>query len=514
MKKTTSIHIKGMNFLFEEDAYELLQDYMDRLNHGLRNEKGNKEIVEDIELRIAELCTSILNDKKQVIEIEDIKSILETLGDPSQYIDEGESSKTIFSKEPFDGAKNKDKHLFRDVDNATIAGVCAGIANYFKIDVVIIRAFFILLFLFGGFGFPLYIILWVIVPKANSTIDKLRMRGKAITVDSVREEVENAGNRLTKETNKISNRLRNDDTIHKRVSSIGRLISVLFGTGLILFGLFWLVILLIFGAAGLQFIPVQSDNGFLSLSDLSNLVLSDESDNSMAWIGGLTVGLSAIFFMLLLGIKIVFKIHNKWSKRALILLFLSGFIGAIICVFIGLKTGRDMTNEGEIERLVGSVQCEQLVIQTHHSNNRKTGTFEVKTDDDFNFIAIKGENIEEGGIHFEYCLSEDSLFHVRQNLSAHSQSNRMAVAKAKNIKHSISLDSTVLNVNAYYSFPMSDKLRDQEVYIIIEIPEGKSVKINRQIIRLGSDEFNEEIIDENYEEHGVLNNDGEYYHHD
>jgi hypothetical protein len=340
------------------------------------------------------------------------------------------------------------------------------------------------------------------------------MRGKAITVDSVREEVENAGNRLTKETNKISNRLRNDDTIHRRVSSIGRLISVLFGTGLILFGLFWLVMLLIFGAAGLQFIPVQSDSGFLSLSDFSNLVLSNESDNTMAWIGGFVAGFSAIFFVLLLGIKLVFKIRNKWSKRALGLLFISGFIGTILCVFIGLKTGREMTNEGEIERLVGSVQCEQLVIQSHHSNNRKSGSFEVKTDDDFNFITLKGENIEEGGIHFEYRLSDDSLFHIKQNLSAHAHTHRSAVAKAKNIKHSVSLDSTVLNVNAHYSFPKSDKLRDQEVYIIIEIPEGKSVKINRQIIRLGSDEFNEEIIDEYYEEHGVLNNDGEYNHHD
>ena len=52
------------------------------------------------------------------------------------------------------------------------------------------------------------------------------------------------------------------------------------------------------------------------------------------------------------------------------------------------------------------------------------------------------------------------------------------------------------------------------MYIIIEIPEGKSVQINRQIIHLGSDEFNEDIIDKNYEEHGVLNNDGEYDHHD
>ncbi len=503
-----------MNFLFEEDAYELLQDYMDRLNHGLRNEKGNKEIVEDIELRIAELCSAMLNDKKQVIAIEDIQSILETLGDPSQYIDEEEASKSTYTKETFDGSKNKDRHLFRDVDNATIAGVCAGIANYFKIDVVIIRAIFIVMFLFGGFGFPLYIILWIIVPKANSTIDKLRMRGKAITVGSVREEVENAGNRLTKETNKISNRLRNDDTIHRRVSSIGRLISVLFGTGLILFGLFWLVMILIFGAAGLQFIPVQSENGFLSLSDFSNLVLSNESDNTLAWIGGFVAGFSAIFFILLLGIKLVFNIRNKWSKRALGLLFISGFIGTMICVFIGLKTGREMTNEGEIERLVGSVQCEQLVIQSHHSNNRKTGSFEVKTDDDFNFITIKGENIEESGIHFEYRLSEDSLFHIKQNFSAHAHTHRSAVAKAKNIKHSVSLDSTFLNVNSSYSFPKIDKLRDQEVYIIIEIPEGKSVMINKQIIRLGSDHFNEEIIDEYYEEHGILKNDGEYNHYD
>ena len=514
MKKTTSIHIKGMNFLFEEDAYELLQDYMDRLNHGLRNEKGNKEIIEDIELRIAELCSSMLNDKKQVIEIEDIQSILETLGDPSQYIDEAEEAKSTYSKETFEASKNKDRHLFRDLDNATIAGVCAGIANYFKIDVVIIRAIFVVVFLFGGFGLPLYIILWIIVPKAKSTIDKLRMRGKAITVDSVREEVENAGNRLTKETNKISNRLRNDGTIHSRVSSIGRFISVIFGTGLILFGVFWLVMLLIFGVAGLQFIPVQSDTGFLSLSDFSNLVLSNEKDNSMAWIGGLILGFSAIFFVLLLGIKLVFKIRNKWSERALGLLFTAGFIGTIICVFIGLKTGRDMTTEGEIERLVGSVQCEQLMIQSHHSNTRKAGRFEVKMDDAKIFITLKGENIEEGGIHFEYRLSEDSLFHIRQNLSAHAHSHRSAVAKAKNIKHSVSLDSAVLHVNAHFSFPKSDKLRDQEVYIIIEIPEGKSVNINGQIIRLGSDEFTEEIMDEYYEEDGILKRDGTYDHHD
>lgn len=494
MKKTVSINIKGMNFLIEEDAYELLQDYMDRLNHGLRNEKGNKEIVEDIELRVAELCSSKLTEKKQVVELEDIQSILETLGDPSQFIDEDATTSETFSKESHHStnAKSKERRLFRDIDNSTIAGVCAGIANFFSIDVVIIRAIFVVMFIFGGFGLPLYIILWIIVPKANSTIDKLRMRGKAVTVESVKEEIESAAQRLKNDSKSFANRIRKDDTVNKRFSSIGRLINVAFGSGLILFGLFWLLMLLIFGVGGLQFIPVESDNGFLSISEFGELILANDSAVHWVWIGALMVALSGILFILLLGVKIVFRIRNKWSKMTFSFLFLMGFIGTVICIFIGAKTGRDLINEGKIERLIGSVQCEQLIVQTHSSSTLKSGEYDIKTNDDFDFIGIQGDNIQESGIHFEYRLSKDSLFHIRQNLLARGYSRKIAVKKAENIQHSASLDSTILNVNTHYIFPKKDKLRDQEVYIIIEIPEGKSIKINNQIIR-STDRLNQII---------------------
>ena len=246
MRKTVSVNLKGMNFLIEEDAYELLQDYMTRLNHGLRNEKGSKEISEDIEMRIAELCATMLDDKKQVIDINDIESILATLGDPSQYIDEetDHSENQTKSEQDTTSSKSKDKRLFRDVDNSTIAGVCAGIANFFNIDVVIIRAIFVIVFLFGGFGIPLYIILWIIVPKANTTIDKLRMRGRPITVESVREEVESAANRLKKESKSFAQRIRKDEQNNQRFSSFGRLINTLFGSGLILAGLVGLIMFL------------------------------------------------------------------------------------------------------------------------------------------------------------------------------------------------------------------------------------------------------------------------------
>lgn len=513
MKKTVSVNIKGMNFLIEEDAYELLQDYMNRLSHGLRNEKGSKEIIEDIEMRIAELCSAKLTDRKQVIEIEDIESILDNLGDPAQYIDEDpDAEKTFSNNERESSSRPSDKRLFRDLDNAAIAGVCSGIANFLNIDVVIIRAIFVIVFMFAGFGLGLYIILWIIVPKANTTIDKLRMRGKEITVDSVREEVESAAQRLSKESKNFANRIRKEEHLNRRFTSIGRLITVVFGSGMILMGLFFLVMFIIFGISGLQFIPVQSDNGFLSIPEFGELILTTETDINWAWIGALLTGFSGIFFILLLGVKLVFRIRNRWSKMSLGFLFFSGFIGTIICIFIGAKTSREMVIEGEIEREIGAVYTEQLIITPHESNFKQRSEYQIKSNGRYGMLGLQGDNILESGIHFEYRLSKDSLFHVYQNLTAHSHSHKKALRKAENIKHSTSLDSNVLHVNTYYTYPKLDKLRDQEVYIIIEIPNEKSVKINNQIIKLGSEDFEERIIDEYYEEDGYLENDGEYDH--
>jgi phage shock protein PspC (stress-responsive transcriptional regulator) len=515
MKRTVSVNIKGMNFLIEEDAYELLQQYIDRLTHVLRNDKGSKEIIEDIELRVAELCSSKLNDRKQVIEIDDIRSILDTLGDPSQFIDEEPTDSDSFTQTTSEKKQySSDKRLFRDLDNASIAGVCSGISNYLNIDIVIIRAIFLVIFIFGGFGFPLYVILWIVVPKANSTIDKLRMRGKPITVESVREEVETAAERLTKESKSFANRLRNEENVGRRFTSLGRFITGAVGIGMICFGLFLLVMFLIFGIGGMQFIPVQSESGFLSLPQFGELVLNDASDYSWAWWGAVITGFSGILFILLLGVKLLFRIRNRWSGISLGLLFTTGLIGTFMCIVIGAKTGREMSIEGEIEREVGKVQANELVVVSHQSSFKPSSDFKVKSDGRYGLIGLKGDNIVESGIHMEYRLSKDSLFHVYQNLSSHSHSHKAALEKAKNIKHSVSLDSTELHVNTYYSYPKSDKLRDQEVYIIIEIPEGKSVRIGKQTIRLGADDFNEDVKNDFYEEDGYLESDGDYEHWD
>ncbi len=512
MKKTVSVNIKGMNFLIEEDAYELLQDYMNRLSHGLRNEKDSKDIIEDIEMRIAELCTSRLNDKKQVIEIEDIQLILDTLGDPSQYLDDEDSTTQEFKESANQKTyqQDRERHLFRDLENASIAGVCAGIANYFNIDVIIIRAIFLIMFFFGGFGFPLYIILWIVVPKAKSTIEKLRMRGKPITVDSVKEEVEAAAKRFETETKSFANRIRREDHLSHRFSSLGRIIGAVVGVFLIMKGLFFLVMFMIFGVFGVRVIPVQSDNGYLSLPELAQMTIETQSDYNWGYAGAMIAAFSIIFFLLLLGIKLVFRIRNRWSRLSLISLFVTGFIGSMMVLVIGLKTGRELTIHGELEQEIGTYYGEQLTIVPHLSSYANNNKFRIKSDGDWGMLGIKGDKISEAGIRIHYRLSSDSLFHVYQTMSAHSHAHKAALTKAKNIHHSMSVDSNIVNLNNYYTYPITDKMRIQEVEIYIEIPTGKTVKINNETIRLGENTYN----DKEFEEKGHLDGDGTYSHWD
>jgi hypothetical protein len=79
MYKTISIHLQGTPFQIEEGAYEILRNYLDRLKKVLHNQKGSDEILQDVELRIAELFTKQLLPSKKVIEQTMVEEVLEIL---------------------------------------------------------------------------------------------------------------------------------------------------------------------------------------------------------------------------------------------------------------------------------------------------------------------------------------------------------------------------------------------------------------------------------------------------
>lgn len=496
----------------EEDAYELLQQYLNRLEASLKNEQGSREIIEDIELRIAELCNEQIAQGRSVVELSDIEGIISTMGDPSEYVDDSEQYETDGQASQHLKSDKSEKRLFRDTESAVIGGVCSGIASFFNIDVVIIRAIFVIMFFFAGFGFPLYLILWIIVPKAKSTIDRLRMKGKAINVESVREEVETAAENIKKGSNRFANQLKSEDSYGKHINRGVRILATLFGAFLIFIGIMMLIPFLIFIVGGFEAIPVANDQGWLSFADFGELVLANSSDFNLMATGIILLAFSVISFTILLGSMFVFNIRNKWAKLSLLLLFASGITGGVLSGLSGINTGKDFVKGGEVEEVLGTINTKELTIIPQNGEvildgeNKKTFMAES------GMMEIKGKDVKLYGVHIDYVPSSDSLFHIRKKVQARGKNHQIASNRSNNIRHQASIFGDSLIVNTYYLFPTADKLRDQEVEIIVEIPKGGLVRVKDRLITLDGSELDDH--EDRIEQNGYLRSDGKYKHYD
>ncbi|GAB5417806.1 MAG: hypothetical protein Crog4KO_24460 [Crocinitomicaceae bacterium] len=513
MKKTVSVNIKGINFQVEEDAYELLQDYIDRLTAALGSEEGSQEIIEDIELRIAEICTSKLSESKTVIELKDIEEILKTLGDPNDYVenDNAESGYTEPHAAASNGAnKGKgERRLFRDPESSLLGGVCAGFANYFGIDVVIMRVIFVFL-LFTGFAIPIYIILWIIVPKAESTIDRLRMKGKPINVETVKEEVDDAADRVRAGSKNLTDRIRNDKHYNKRINKGKKIVRTIFGVGFIGMGFLFLISFIVFFIQGFEFLPVKGDGGFMSITEYGELVLNSPGDVRWMWIGGLTASISGIVLLFSIGILLIFQLFNRWTKLALGVLVLLGVSGGITCAVVGMKAGRDWVAETEITSVPVSINADQLTIIPGNGIASKSSQPVVRTTRNIGWFGLEGKSLSKYGIDIEYTKSPDTLFHITKVYRASGYSQKRAKDRCKHINFRMDIQGDSLFMDTKYLFPKEDKLRGQEAGLLIEIPEGKMVEINGRIVRLGghSTNKNEEV----HREEGYVRSDGSYEH--
>ncbi len=167
MNKVVNINLNGFIFTIDEQAYELLKNYLESLNKHFKDNEGAPEIVSDIETRIAELLQQGLSNATQVVQILDVQRVIKLMGEPWQI--EGEETKSEQQQytETSNAASHTTYKLRRDPANKVIGGVCGGIANYLNIDPIIFRMIFAVSFFIFGSGFLLYLILWIAIPKAK-----------------------------------------------------------------------------------------------------------------------------------------------------------------------------------------------------------------------------------------------------------------------------------------------------------------------------------------------------------
>lgn len=190
MKKTINAAIGGCSFTIDEDAYNTLDNYLERFKATLDGTSASAGVMDELEGRIADLLKGKLGGR-QVVDLNMVQDTIGTLGYPEGYKEaDSEPQRQESPKEEtcHAGADTGRpvKKLFRDPDGKKLAGVCSGIALFFNVDVVLIRVIFLVALIFGTAGFWVYLIVWIVAPEAKTAVEKCELRGIPATAENIK----------------------------------------------------------------------------------------------------------------------------------------------------------------------------------------------------------------------------------------------------------------------------------------------------------------------------------------
>ncbi|MDP4663303.1 MAG: PspC domain-containing protein [Salibacteraceae bacterium] len=511
MKKTVQVNLSGQIFTLDEDAFDLLSSYLNQIGKLYDRSPGKDEIITDIEMRIAELLLEKLANNKQVVMIQDVEAVITIMGKPEQFEAEEDYQDTSSN---YAESNHKSKRLFRDQDNAVVGGVCAGVGQYFGIEPIWLRLFMAISIIVFGSGALLYIILWVIVPAARTTAEKLSMKGEPVNINNIGKTIEDEINNLGAKLG--SNGAKN--TTRKMASGLDRFFSFLaelirgflkvfgkiLGAVLFLVGLFSIIGILgaVFGIA--DFFHWGNDHwgNSMTIYEFGDVVFS-----SSEWFAAAVVGLVITFAipfigMIYGGIGLLFpKVRIPYLGVSLVGLW---FIGVSIVVFTAFGVGREFSKEdtSKTEFVLSNLnQLQDTIIvdlgaDPFHLSTSKS--YRINRND---FVFKTEENeILFGNVSFNVEESRTDAISLEILKSSQGASFDEARNRAEAIKYETKIDSNKITVDAYFRFPLNQMLRDQDVNVTLKLPTGSVVYLTEGLQRVIDDIDN---IDDIYDPHMV-----------
>jgi phage shock protein PspC (stress-responsive transcriptional regulator) len=496
MKKTISINISGLIFTIDEDAYQRLSQYLESIRNHFSTIEGHDDIIADIESRIAELLQRKITDQKQVVCISDINEIIVALGQPFEMDDEQAKDQ----KNQSTSGPSRPKRLFRDPDNKKLGGVAAGLAAYFAIEALWIRIIFVVLFLTSGVGLFIYIALWIFIPEAFTTAEKLEMRGEPVNVatieQSIKQEFESVKgnfntyasnakegfNRTGRKAGQAASRL--NDPVLQVIRGIARFFGVLFG---LLFFALGTLLILVLGSLFLGWdefgIFADVELPFLGGEQLYNLLLAGPLSVAIAPVAfGAFIAIPLIM-LVYAGLRLMIGEHFKIPGLGNIATGL--WIASVVGLFyIGTTLIVDMKEMYFSED------------QPKYFDNDKYKVLYFSATD------VRGENEDENLAFFDqrYYLKEKDAgkeisgspyfyFEPTKGQSAFLETTRMARGKtndkarerAAGIKYPLIMSDSSLVVPNYFSFDAVTKIRNQRMTLRVNLPEGQLVSLDNSM---------------------------------
>ena len=478
MNKATNIHLAQTLFSIDEIAYSRLKKYLDQLERLFKNTEGAKDILEDIEARIAELFTDLKKDERYVISVEDVEKVIDTLGTPEDLAGEDAEQDSPSPSQP--------KKLFRDPDDRFIGGVAGGLSHYIGLDSVWIRLILLILFFSSVGGVVLvYILLWILVPEAKTTTEKLTMKGEPVNVSNIKKKIkeeldqvsekvkdvdyENMGSQLKKKSKDFSDFLLN---VAKGIVKILTLligIFMLFIAGVVLLGLF---ISAIIGSVFSAMIPHELIQFGLSL----NLPLF-----VLGFFALLIVGIPFVF-LFMLGLQLLAQnksIMSRMTKLILLGLWVLALITLLVFGIVETKSFAISAKQNSVEMLD---QQTADTLKVYLNNDHKL----METVTVFNHFTLIEDEDEN-----QYRLDRNVRININQNnantielsveKNARGWQQKQAIQNAKAIEYKYDYFDHQLILDGFWLSPIEKKAHPENVRLNLFIPQGQYIYLDQDL---------------------------------
>ncbi len=487
MKRNLRINISGRLFNIDEDAYQELNQYLTRLKTHFGNSESAHEIMADIESRISEMFQEKHENSESVIDNLRVQEAIKAMGEPGEIDDENEekSSAPKFENTTYYGKRR----VYRDGDNKVVGGVSSGLAAYFNIDPLWLRLAFVVL-TFSGMSILVYIILWIVIPEAKTTAQKLEMRGEPINLEniekSIKDELNDLGERADQFKNKHFTKKKGELTVFERLAQLivqivmgilrfaGILIGIIFA--FIAFILFLALIPILFSGGWLWLNNIPGLN-FMSMPSVMGLIMTDPQDIKLFIIGLSLVILIPLIGLIYQGIKLIFGIRHR-NKPLHLGMLAVWLVGISLLVYSLGQTGDAFNKKAKIEHktLLPDFQGDTIFIELTNSNE-KTRPLPIMNSyyGQYLFASDETNFYLNPEIEIEYIDSNENAMIIYESM-ANEKNLALAKEKLDHISYQYNFNDSLLKLSKYFQWPLADKYRGQQIKIILQIPHGKEIK--------------------------------------
>ncbi|MFL0086772.1 PspC domain-containing protein [Tenacibaculum maritimum] len=492
MNKTININLGGFFFHIDETAYQKLKRYLDAIALSLSNDpQGKDEIIADIEARISELLLERITDARQVVNNTDIDDIITIMGQPEDYTD----TEDTFTDSSSSKRKTNVRKLFRDGNDKFLGGVASGLSHYFNIDVIWVRIAFIALTFGFGFSPLVYIMLWILLPEAKTTSEKLQMEGEDVNIDNIEKKIRDEFNYFSSKIkdgaselgDKISSadyeKLRNQTKsgLHDFLNTLGKITTAIFS----IFGKFIGVLLMLVAAIVLLSLIIGGFSiGSLEFINIGNNITYYPAffyDSILPkWILILlfliVIGIPFLI-LFILGLRIISSSINKLTKTTSLTLLGVWILAVFGLTFTGIEYGTTKAYDGL-----------KVTKSNLPFNSKDTIHLKVVNNDELyyrhNFRRRKSHHIVDfNGKEKSYCNnvkidvqeSDINIPFIEVKKYSEGKNRREANKYAKEILYQFNTTNNEIILNGYFLSSPNNLYKDESVLVTIYIPKGTTI---------------------------------------